>query len=183
MLNTVRIYWADVSSVSPLSEQRKKLWRRVNARNVTENLLGVLNISTSTFSWYNSLLHTHSCLLHMLSVPLGIVVLFFDEASMAQLRFTFVFHQIRCECRRHDSVPQPGNILQWHSPAFSSETQPRLLHKETNTGECQFVNKELSWTITRAICYWYQTPWVDRKYSKATTLLATSVFSSCKESA
>ena len=32
MLNTVKIYWADVSSVNPTSEQKLLLWWRVNAR-------------------------------------------------------------------------------------------------------------------------------------------------------
>ena len=40
MLDTVKIYWADaVWSVNPSSEQKKKLWRRVNALNVSSVIL------------------------------------------------------------------------------------------------------------------------------------------------
>ena len=65
MLNTVKIYWADVSSVSPSSQQKTfllllfLLWRRANAQKVSSiNLHGVQHVPTSTFSWYNSLFYS-----------------------------------------------------------------------------------------------------------------------------
>ena len=39
MMNTVKSVLADVSSASPSSEQRIRLWRRANARNVSQHTL------------------------------------------------------------------------------------------------------------------------------------------------